>query len=706
MDDISFMYPDDAIKFEHAVTGCCRRCRALSIRIFIAQSCMEEESWKDPRWKENHPKIPAIRHGLGAWKIGEISPSSFRHDCILCQQFHLAFSLFFTASTGYRLQLDENLTSHALEVVPGVEDRYFNFHLDSESPGVRLLPLRSRWHNSRPTPISIGKEIRSQLPDLEQIKNAVRHCRSVHRRICKRPVFHDTVFSAQGLCVIDCVARRLVNVSPDVPYLCLSYVWGSAVVEEPGPDGTLPELLPKTIEDALVVAVRLDVPFLWVDCYCIDQKNVQEKHNLIRAMDKIYVGAELTIIAAVGDDPHYGLPGIRGTPRRPQYKIKMVGATYVAAEEVSQEITGSKWWSRGWTYQEMLLSRRRLVFTTSQLYYQCWELNHVESISKNAADHFSNTYRVFPNRGVGSTLQDLRLRMSEYFRRQLSFESDIIDAFLGIINTFRISESPSIRVKQFYGILVLSGDEDILDTAKPSFLTGLRWSVEPDGPNNTSCSEVFPSWTWASAKAGGSAKIFGELHPQMYIPSSSSRRYEGIVVILARRGEEGQAHNCSITEYSSYGDDYKDFWPWFDITTWTQQCDVQRISSDAGRVDIHGETETIYDSLALQLGQVHAVCTETTGYTWSHTPMIRIKGLLVVEVVPGEYRRVGLFYTQVDSRKCRSSDKAREELDQAFRPQWNWRENRERISANEGIAPFVLENFPGKLWQRRTIRLV
>lgn len=62
----------------------------------------------------------------------------------------------------------------------------------------------------------------------------------------------------------------------------------------------LPDHLPSTIEDAILVAVELGVPYLWVDRYCIDSRY---RHDVIRQMDKIYAGAELTIIATFGSNP-------------------------------------------------------------------------------------------------------------------------------------------------------------------------------------------------------------------------------------------------------------------------------------------------------------------------------------------------------------------------------------------------------------------
>ncbi|KAF2621983.1 HET-domain-containing protein [Macroventuria anomochaeta] len=72
--------------------------------------------------------------------------------------------------------------------------------------------------------------------------------------------------------------------------------------------------LPRSMEDATYVISILGMRYLWVDRYCIDQANDAEKYHAISHMDVIYQDATVTIIAAAGDRPHAGLPGIRGTP--------------------------------------------------------------------------------------------------------------------------------------------------------------------------------------------------------------------------------------------------------------------------------------------------------------------------------------------------------------------------------------------------------
>ncbi|CAN9372662.1 unnamed protein product [Alternaria sp. RS040] len=168
--------------------------------------------------------------------------------------------------------------------------------------------------------------------------------------------------------VIDCASRKLCEIAPGTPYVCLSYVWGNASVAHEI-SSTLSGRLPKTIEDSIWVTLQLGYSYIWIDRYCIDQQNDAEKHRLIMNMGAVYRGATLTIIAAAGDSPHSGLPGINGTPRRPQYShtVGTSGQQVIGLELPEYDIQDSVWNTRGWTFQELVLSRRRLIFTRSQI---------------------------------------------------------------------------------------------------------------------------------------------------------------------------------------------------------------------------------------------------------------------------------------------------------------------------------------------------
>lgn len=180
-------------------------------------------------------------------------------------------------------------------------------------------------------------------PDLDTVRKWLRDCSENHEQCSSY-----SRQMAPSLRVIDCQSKALIMIEPGHPYVALSYVWGDqAPILAPTPD-RLPTHLPKTIEDAMEVSLKLDVGYLWVDRYCINQTDEEEKRTLIPIMDLIYQNAEFTIIAAVGDNPNHGLPGIRGCSRVSYPNIDIGGHKFSVSPDPSQELWLSSWGNRGW----------------------------------------------------------------------------------------------------------------------------------------------------------------------------------------------------------------------------------------------------------------------------------------------------------------------------------------------------------------------
>ncbi|KAF2732087.1 HET-domain-containing protein, partial [Polyplosphaeria fusca] len=200
-------------------------------------------------------------------------------------------------------------------------------------------------------------------------------CRSKHWKHCTQ----ETTSVLSGLQVIDCTTRQLVGAPSTCEYVTLSYVWGQI------PAGnlvssTLPDDLPNTVRDSIQAVLCLGYRYLWIDRFCVPQEAGPDRHRLINSMDIIYGNAALTLIAAAGEDPSHGLPGVdEKRTRRPQSSIKINDITYVVVNlNPRTSILQSHWNTRGWTYQETLLSHRKLVFTETGVYFQCGVMNCFE----------------------------------------------------------------------------------------------------------------------------------------------------------------------------------------------------------------------------------------------------------------------------------------------------------------------------------------
>ncbi|RYN75649.1 hypothetical protein AA0120_g11973 [Alternaria tenuissima] len=368
------------------------------------------------------------------------------------------------------------------------------------------------------------QSVPANLGDIMLAKSWIFKCLQLHKEDCGQD-------SSSGfpLKVIDCASRKLCEIAPGTPYVCLSYVWGNASFAHEI-SSALSGCLPKTIEDSIWVTLQLGYSYIWIDRYCIDQQNDAEKHRLIMNMGAVYRGATLTIIAAAGDSPHNGLPGINGTPRGQQYShaVGTSGQRILGLEVPKYDIQDSVWNTRGWTFQELVLSRRRLVFTRSQMYFQCNNMHDLENLpSRHPASPNPDPSLdagighddliVFPNLDIKSTVQTLYLQIQEYYRRRLSFREDIIKAVTGIINAFELGKGTDrIHATQVFGLPIFYSQasptfrllfkkkcKPTAFTPTSTFAYSLTWSTSVYGYDGYSgvTDTLFPSWSWASCKA-------------------------------------------------------------------------------------------------------------------------------------------------------------------------------------------------------------
>lgn len=305
-----------------------------------------------------------------------------------------------------------------------------------------------------------------------------------------------------GFRLIDCEERQLVARTGidlrNISYIAFSYVWGNVAGDE-AEQATLPGRLPQTIEDAMQVTVRLGFRYLWCDRYCIRQQHASEKQQQISAMAQIYGAAVLTIVAAAGIDPSHGLPGVRSRRVARQPGIQIGEFQFLGSfASPAKDILASKWMSRGWTYQEGEISRRRLVFTDKQAYFQCRQCFAWES-KPRLESLFRITTSAFPDRGHGQF--DLVARIKEYTGRQLSYDTDILNAFGGILKLHAACDESIVTLWGSPIFMRHWNQRDALsdrENLTKGLFRGINWI--PDDYNHDQLIErrdYFPTWCWA-----------------------------------------------------------------------------------------------------------------------------------------------------------------------------------------------------------------
>jgi hypothetical protein len=117
-----------------------------------------------------------------------------------------------------------------------------------------------------------------------------------------------------------------------------------------------------------------------------------------------------------------------------------------------------------------------------------------------------DTYRLYPNVGIAKRPEDFVMRVNEFMKRSLSYESDILNAISGVFKVFEKASSP---VRQICGVPIFpikciqfmpgfppSQRPRISIPSSRSFLIGLSWAFKETGSSITRRTG-FPSWSWA-----------------------------------------------------------------------------------------------------------------------------------------------------------------------------------------------------------------
>jgi len=418
--------------------------------------------------------------------------------------------------------------------------------------------------------------------DPAAVKSWLAFCEEHHTETCARldNVNRELVSSLK---VVDCNTGTIVQLPKGEKYVALSYVWGisSKAQTTVYTIGTAIGDVPKLIIDAMEVARELRSPYLWVDRYCINQKDDNEKSCLIENMDVVYQSARLTIITASTADATEGLPGTAGTLRIPNTGLPVnerMSLTTIQSGDITFKIQFSVCETQGWTYQEGLHSRRRLVFTDSEVYFQCdsgmhcferlhlpLHLMHEDRNSVSRFPEHLSVFRYFPLNGIGTDASDIHTRISDYSLWHLTYPSDFLDAFKAILNTFaKCTSDPAFN---FWGLALIPSAG-----LRYSLAAGLLWSTHDNTIHELRRRWEFPSWSWLGWTTGRSPDLFYKPY-QIDSLSSCHPKITGVEAHVSSSDQRPVTFEELIEEARS-GVDLRRFGSAITITAWTTPFDL------------------------------------------------------------------------------------------------------------------------------------
>ncbi|KAK4455653.1 heterokaryon incompatibility protein-domain-containing protein [Podospora aff. communis PSN243] len=324
----------------------------------------------------------------------------------------------------------------------------------------------------------------------------------------------DNLDSPIDITLIDVVDECLVRASTSSRYLALSYVWGGRhgltlnvsnrrALEEPGSLFIQDSDVPQLIKDAILLVREVSERYLWVDCLCIEQDNTLQKHFNVARMDVVYSQGLATICVLSARDAVSSIPGFGNEARAPTFRsqhLPLVSWPLPLEAELSRSI----YETRAWTLQERASSKRCIFLTKHAAHFYCskhcqlasdWneqeygELGRLGAYGTNRLLHVLDPLSAMHEHGK-ELFGSYATMVHQYTARKLGFESDVLNAFSGILSTF---------VKKSWGSQVTRGSVGGL--LEHLIHSSLLWHHAdwrtPSKPLEFKRRPNFPSWSWA-----------------------------------------------------------------------------------------------------------------------------------------------------------------------------------------------------------------
>jgi len=296
----------------------------------------------------------------------------------------------------------------------------------------------------------------------------------------------------------------------NITYTTLSHCWGGDIHSKLGDDthnvlseGMPLECFPKTFQDAARLTINLGENHIWIDALCIFQDSEADWTEEGARMCETYSHSVVNIMAADSSNGDGGL----FRPRNPL----VASACYVKASWKDWEtsnlicydpnhynnvVTPSVLISRAWVVQERLLSRRNVIFTRDQVYWECRAYVASEAFPDQVPED-SEWWKTWILVGIGRGLKKQKVPQQHW--------KDIVEKFTrcGLTNTSDKLVALSGLARDLSAASATNVDYEPLGT----YLAGLwrsqlchqlLWKRSVDGKTLRAPQYRAPTWSWAS----------------------------------------------------------------------------------------------------------------------------------------------------------------------------------------------------------------
>lgn len=329
-------------------------------------------------------------------------------------------------------------------------------------------------------------------------------------------------------------------------YVCLSYCWGpspfiSTTIEnlEQHKKGIDVNDLPKAFKDAVEITRALKVQYLWIDALCIIQQHGHgDKAGAAHAdwneefskMSDIYYNSYLTLAPLWAKSVEDGLFSDQPQGEALGGLVTMHKMKHFPRKATPEDaLPEFPLLTRGWVYQERMLSPRTLYFGRQELFWEClygrtcecgYASYWLQEVDKG---EFHDHIRKTPVRNLDTKLDLLwREMVIQYSHLRLTYSSDKLPALSGLAEAIRKKTRQQYLAGLWRNTLLL----DMCWFSTSNEQQDKQWRA--------------PSWSWASAN--GSIEYEQYLYCWPYLSSNSFKTWARVLEA-----------NCTLKDASPTG---------------------------------------------------------------------------------------------------------------------------------------------------------
>lgn len=421
--------------------------------------------------------------------------------------YHKSLLQTFYDFTGYKDEEDRDLsTSKDVGFGPGREGH----HVPSaesvlESGLCWTLDLVN--DNSIPNHPGTVRVLDPDWVDLDILNKWKDACISSHGVACHNPL---KIWHARPAWLIDVERECLVPGNVEGNYVALSYTYGNHIghlidvtvreklqASHALKDPSLSDYVPAILRNATYLTAAIGERYLWVDAICICHDNKESTIEQLRLMGAIYANAIVTIVAVDGDILT-GLTGLKGIsePRRLEQKVIPFGdERLLLRDNFSFEMeVWRPYYERGWIFQELRLSARKIIFQDSKIYWRCqcstWFEESTPIIKTELRFDLDNQFKVLL--AGFFDWETFNLLVNKYTDLVLRYDEDALPAISGYLSIL----SRVFKGGFLYGIPEMMFERGLgWKTISPSH--NLKRRIRSSRSHDSQLTPSgLPSWSW------------------------------------------------------------------------------------------------------------------------------------------------------------------------------------------------------------------